>query len=328
MEVFPFKRQYLGQPDDLLPMFERIASVSQDPKRFSRWLLPGGQNKKKSVYIYESADYDNMDILGDYFTELERLRGRKSYCDMSPAEMWNTNTNDVRTKTLESSKDVYEQREKFYTLTVRECEQFRPSFTAWLYHHLKASKVLDMCAGWGDRLIGALAAEMDTYHAFDPNTRLKPGHDEILKVFPPHALSDFKIHYKPFETSTVELQDDFYDIAFTSPPYFNLEIYSNDASQSSATYPTLQDWLQNFLFRTVSIAWRKIRTHGYLALHIDNYTRDANIVGPLLAHMRTLPNCVPCETIHIVPREDEKKPFRNRKKPRPVFIWTKFPNTY
>ena len=43
-----------------------------------------------------------------------------------------------------------------------------------------------------------------------------------------------------------------FDFIFTSPPYFNTEIYTDDPTQSSSRYPEFNDWLENFLFKTLT----------------------------------------------------------------------------
>ena len=133
-------------------------------------------------------------------------------------------------------------------------------------------RVLDVCAGWGGRMIGAKSAEGGG-DKLPPQTPRKGGGDKL----PPQTPSNgggIKVHYtgidpcektyaalrairdelglhnvtlihKPAE---VALQQPLgtYDIALTSPPYYNLEIYSDEPTQSvhAGGYPA---WLESFL---------------------------------------------------------------------------------
>jgi len=118
---------------------------------------------------------------------------------------------------------------------------------------LKEVRVLDVCAGWGGRMIGAKSAEGGGdkggglkvhYTGIDPCEKtyaaLRAIRDEL-------GLHNVTLIHQPAE---VALQQPLgtYDIALTSPPYYNLEIYSDEPTQSVATkdagYPA---WLDTFL---------------------------------------------------------------------------------
>lgn len=120
-------------------------------------------------------------------------------------------------------------------------------------------RVLDVCAGWGGRMIGAKSAEGGGdklppqtpsngggikvhYTGIDPCEKtyaaLRAIRDEL-------GLHNVTLIHKPAE---VALQQPLgtYDIALTSPPYYNLEIYSDEPTQSvhAGGY---QAWLESFL---------------------------------------------------------------------------------
>lgn len=53
---------------------------------------------------------------------------------------------------------------------------FMPGYAKALFDHFNAKSVLDPCAGWGDRLVGAASSStVEKYVAFDPNSTLRPG---------------------------------------------------------------------------------------------------------------------------------------------------------
>ena len=141
--------------------------------------------------------------------------------------------------------------------SLKECTQFKPSLVVAVIRLFQARRMLDFSAGWGDRLAGAIAANVDRYIAFDPNTSLRAGHDAIIERFvPPERRRDFTITYTGFEDA--ELADGCVDLVFTSPPFFTLEIYTDLPGQSSASYPAFNDWLVRFLFRCLHKAWRAL----------------------------------------------------------------------
>jgi hypothetical protein len=131
-------------------------------------------------------------------------------------------------------------------------------------------RVLDVCAGWGGRMIGAKSVEGggDKLPPQTPRNGDKGGGDKggALKVhytgIDPCAktyaalrairdelgLTNVTLINKPAE---VALQQSLgtYDIALTSPPYYNLELYSDEPTQSvhSVQVGGYQAWLNDFL---------------------------------------------------------------------------------
>ena len=142
---------------------------------------------------------------------------------------------------------------------------------------VKEVRVLDVCAGWGGRMIGAKSAEGGGdkggealkvhYTGIDPCEKtyvaLRAIRDEL-------KLSNVTLIHKPAE---VALQQSLgtYDIALTSPPYYNLELYSDEPTQSvqSGGY---QAWLDTFLKPVIQGVIR----HGvkYSCWSVKNFKTD------------------------------------------------------
>jgi hypothetical protein len=141
---------------------------------------------------------------------------------------------------------------------------------------LKEVRVLDVCAGWGGRMIGAKSMDKgggDKLHKAlhsAPQPPRKGGGDKLpgIKVhytgIDPCAktyealrairdelgLTNVTLINKPAEVALQELDPNAtYDIALTSPPYYNLEIYSDEPTQSisSSALDGYQTWLNKFL---------------------------------------------------------------------------------
>ena len=113
---------------------------------------------------------------------------------------------------------------------------------------LRDVRVLDVCAGWGGRMIGAKSASVKVhYTGIDPCAKtyaaLRAIRDEL-------GLTNVTIINKPAEVALQELDPSVpYDIALTSPPYYNLELYSDEPTQSvqAGTGSGYQAWLNEFL---------------------------------------------------------------------------------
>jgi len=121
---------------------------------------------------------------------------------------------------------------------------------------LKEVRVLDVCAGWGGRMIGAKSAELN--HAYKYCRVHYTGIDPCAKTYAALCairdeleLTNVTLINQPAEVALQELDPGAtYDIALTSPPYYNLEIYSDEPTQSitsSAVSDGYQAWLNKFL---------------------------------------------------------------------------------
>lgn len=107
-----------------------------------------------------------------------RLKAQKgeSVVDMpSFWDVWQRNP-DLRNKII-SSADPLEMKWKCAeTHNYKMATTFMPLYAKALCEHFNAQSVLDPCAGWGDRLVGAACSStVQKYVAFDPNSTLRPG---------------------------------------------------------------------------------------------------------------------------------------------------------
>jgi hypothetical protein len=133
-------------------------------------------------------------------------------------------------------------------------------------------RVLDVCAGWGGRMIGAKSAEGGG-DKLPPQTPRKGGalkvhytgidpcaktYEALRAIRDELELTNVTLINQPAEVALQELDpgpgpgaaNAKYDIALTSPPYYNLEIYSDEPTQSvssSAVSDGYQTWLNEFL---------------------------------------------------------------------------------
>ena len=114
---------------------------------------------------------------------------------------------------------------------------------------LKEVRVLDVCAGWGGRMIGAKSADSIKVHytGIDPCAKT---YAALCAIRDELELTNVTLINQPAEVALQELDPSTtYDIALTSPPYYNLEIYSDEPTQSiaSSALDGYQAWLNKFL---------------------------------------------------------------------------------
>lgn len=155
---------------------------------------------------------------------------------------------------------------------------FMPVYAREIYDYFVfvegKGSVLDPCAGWGDRMTGALAAKNVTkYVGFDPNTSLLAGYKSMMGVAgykdvgtdPLHLQfsNGFEIYSAPFETGSKALDAETFDFAFTSPPFFDFEIYSDGN-------PKYRDWIQEFYVPLFVETARLLKPGAKFAIYLED----------------------------------------------------------
>jgi len=174
-----------------------------------------------------------------------------------------------------------------------------PSMTAkYLYErftddikHQERIVIYDPSAGWGGRILGAMAIRDDRsihYVGTDPNPDnfhdgMPRSQYEYLadfyntKTYRGNPIFSETNTYKIFQECAEEIHcnPDFkeyrgkIDLIFTSPPYFNREAYSEDSSQSYKKFgSSYKAWKEGFLKPTLETCVEYLRPDRYLLWNI------------------------------------------------------------
>lgn len=134
---------------------------------------------------------------------------------------------------------------------------------------------LDTSCGFGSRMSAVLLSGHN-YCGFDPNEELMKqlkSYQKFLKEN--NVISNEQrcgLYCQGSEIHRPEL-DGLFDVAFTSPPYFNLEKYSNDNSESTKNYNNYSVWVKNFVYPTVQNIYHYLKIGGYAMINIKNINK-------------------------------------------------------
>jgi hypothetical protein len=134
---------------------------------------------------------------------------------------------------------------------------YSPIMTKTIIQALDCKTVFDPCIGWGGRMLGSVCNSYEEikykYTGCEPNVKtyqkLKELESFVLETDKNVKKDDIEIINKPVESviSSPEFENRVFDCCLTSPPYFDLEIYSDEDSQSINTFSTYESWLDNFI---------------------------------------------------------------------------------
>jgi 1-aminocyclopropane-1-carboxylate deaminase/D-cysteine desulfhydrase-like pyridoxal-dependent ACC family enzyme len=183
------------------------------------------------------------------------------------------------------------------TLLIMPATNFPPGVAKFIYNHFtrdidsKSPVVIyDPSAGFGGRLFGALSMnDGRKYHYIgtDPNTENWLSDDlSRYAVFAEHFKNSISgtcnTSYELYQlgSEVIHKNKDFkkhkgkVDFAFTSPPYFAAEGYSQDATQSYLKFPTYPEWRDGFLKQTLQTAYDYLRNDRWLVINIADVAFD------------------------------------------------------
>ena len=207
--------------------------------------------------------------------------------------------------------------------------QFRPSVAKAVYNYFGAEKVLDFSSGWGDRLCGFLASDAEHYVGVDPNERLFDGYEGMVDDLESEYRSPKQIEIQNICAEEMQLGNHKFDLVFTSPPYFNIERYTQEPNQSWKKYRKLEKWLEEFLFVSLSKSWDHLVSGGYMVINIsDVYSNHTvnKICNPMNDFISKLNNS---EYTGCYGYQMRKRPSsgalkgKNGKFAEPMWVWKK-----
>jgi len=160
------------------------------------------------------------------------------------------------------------------TLRKYVASQFKPSIAKAFYDYYGSENVLDFSAGWGDRLAGFYASEKGKHYVgIDPNLNNHDGYRKQVEFYKKHQSffeHDREVDLIPSPAEDVDFTKyhNHFDTVFTSPPYFDVERYTHDDTQSWVRYKNIDSWNKNFLHKTLEKIIPTIKSGGILAVNI------------------------------------------------------------
>ena len=133
---------------------------------------------------------------------------------------------------------------------------------------------LDTSSGFGSRMSAVLISGHN-YYGIDPNKELHNKLMECAKFYYDNGFIDNQqkcVLYACGSENFIPKLKNTIDVSFTSPPYFNLEKYSNDENESTNNYNNYNLWLKKFAIPTINNTYEYLKVGGYAMINIKNLT--------------------------------------------------------
>jgi hypothetical protein len=163
-------------------------------------------------------------------------------------------------------------RSLFRTYSSGRVANFRPLAARAIIDRFSVpgDKVLDFCAGFGGRLLGSLTLKRH-YIGVDASRLQVRGCENMLKALANVSIGTAEIHHAPAEDFLPNIPARSIKLIFSSPPFFDTEIYGEDPTQSTERYRSYRDWVHSFLRVLIVEARRIARPGGFFVINVaDN----------------------------------------------------------
>jgi hypothetical protein len=164
-----------------------------------------------------------------------------------------------------------------------------------------------MTAGWGGRLVGACALNVPKYIGIDNNPALKDPYRKMTEFLKPHTKTEMDIRIE--DALRVDYSKIDYDMVFTSPPYYDLEIYGDSRKP---VYDTKEKWDNEFYRPLFETTYRHLAKDGHYCLNIPNDIFE-RVCLPLFGK--------PAKQIPL--KKSDRRGTSSKKYTEYVYVWVK-----
>lgn len=249
-------------------------------------------NRIKSNQLLNNGEWGlnpvGVDVLNHFFPNLNDVR--KNNCPMTIREAFHNDKKLERAirKTLKYKGDEMAVYRWIRMGGVGYCVNFRPAVARGIYE-LNAgpeARIYDFAGGYGSRCMGAYFAEnVVEYVGVDVNTETVEYTHREQKFLTDNFGSSTKMTTylcgsEEFLQNHPEYKG-YFDMSFSSPQYFNTEIYSSEPTQSCHKYPDYVRWVKYFYIPTILNAIDVLKDGGIFAINIfeklKNLKGDQNL---------------------------------------------------
>jgi len=351
---FPYQKYHSSPPEELFRGIRETPLNAQQPDsyRLYSYYPRHGMYWKPSLFrglplvlgVKENS-YVRADVLSDLYVEDLRVEAKRFDQEKGVRGHWldRERLRPIMLHALSRYQVITprELRQSVYHC-VAETKTFRPTLAKSVLlavfglerprekhvlatpRRLEGLKWLDISAGWGDRLLTAMALKME-YLGFDPNVKLQPRYRAMVESF--GSPAKHRVVPLPFENAPIGdflppgAPECYFDVVFSSPPFFDVEEYvPGQAGQSIVSYPELTGWLVHFLFASLRNAWGRLKPGGFLVIHMGDTKPSLPNGGVQMSELMNLfiEEQLPLSSWEGVIGLEGQSGY-----PRPVWVWKK-----
>jgi hypothetical protein len=253
----------------------------------------------------------------DFFTLKERLH-TKGHQNVSFYDFWKKRNDYKKKPYVKKMLDFYENRnideirkyKYIYNLYFSSIAIFKPLISMDIFCRTKATRVLDFTMGWGGRLVGACARNIEAYYGIDKNHHLEKPYFNMKKAIQDLDNVNTEIHLLFQDALEVDYSKMNYDTVLTSPPYYDIEVYR---SNTNTLYKTKEEWNIKFYKPLFQKTFTHLREGGHYCLNVpEEIYKDCCI--PILGK---------CSFKILLKKEDRQIESKKKRYKEYIYVWKK-----
>jgi 16S rRNA G966 N2-methylase RsmD len=259
------------QFENTLPVLaEELVSVEYKTSYTEQQLKKEWQELKKFICDSDSTNSTTrvgMKLCEHFFPNFYKIKNSKGE---SFESSWNK---DNLIKVLRWNRKSHStpylselKRGIYFCTGLTKNTMFRPHLAKTIVSNFSGETVLDPCCGWGGRMLGTVASGKK-YIGFEPNIET---YNNLLKLIDFLNIKDKVEIYNVGAEHMNQYIKEKVDIVLTSPPYFNLEIYSDENTQSENQYSSYEDWRDLWLAEVIENAISHLNDFGVSCWNVHN----------------------------------------------------------
>lgn len=165
-------------------------------------------------------------------------------------------------KNKKGKKNKYTVLKEVYNICITAINIIRPLVYMEIYHTYKPHTILDFCAGWGGAAVAASCLNVHKYIGIEINKSLDIPYQNLRQFLNKKSNTELEIHFT--DALTVDYGSFDYDFVFTSPPYYFIQKYENNA-----IYKNKAEMDELFYKPLFSKTFNGLKTGGHYILNIN-----------------------------------------------------------
>ena len=252
-----------------------------------------------------------MKICQHFFDNFFDIKAHNGKCFRSVQNKFDT-MDKIRTWGLEKMSALYVswiRRAVYMASGMHNPTYYRPHLAKQIILSTgkKEGILFDPCAGWGGRMLGTVAAGWQ-YIGCEPN---KETYNNLLRVVEFLGIqSQVTLYNLPFEDLKMDELENV-DIILTSPPYFNLERYSDEENQSYNKFLSFENWKADWYIPMIEKCIKKLNINGLSCWNVMDFKGNDMVNSMFIVHEKN--NMIIDERLGIdSPFINYKKKINNR----------------
>jgi 16S rRNA G966 N2-methylase RsmD len=179
----------------------------------------------------------------DYFTFVQRLKTKGKYNVNFYEFLQNIDefkkkkfiqtmlTYYADVKNNKNKKHEHIVLKEVYNICISAINIMRPLNCMEIYTKYKCKRVLNCCTGWGGTLVAAAALNIEAFYGQEINKSLEEPYHNMIHYLSDKTTTELNIRF--CNSLEVDYSKINYDTVFTSPPYYNIQIYENNTQYNS-----------------------------------------------------------------------------------------------